>query len=812
MMTIGSKHFLSHVSLMAVCVGLTATASAQQGQTAAAPVLEEIVVTAQSRTQSLQDVPIAVSAVSADSLQQKGLQKVEDLQVLVPNFTMTETGIGTNMFIRGIGSGINQGFEQSVAMFIDGVHYGRAQQARAPFLDLERVEVLRGPQSILFGKNAVAGALSLTTAKPTREFEGWVDGSYEFEDSEYTVGSVLSGPFSDTVRGRVAVRYRDFNGNVRNLTLNRKEPQREDWTVRGTLEADVTDNLVATLKLETGSFDVVGRHTESFLNQSPAAAGPFRGLTWSTLLRNVFGAEPGVLNAVQDNQRSSNGDFSNNDSDTGLLTLVWDIGGYELKSTTAHTKFKYAELCDCDFTGAFLFDATLNEKYKQTSQEFRLTSPIGETFDFIAGAFYQTSDHDYGDSIRVPGNSTLIPAVNAQSPGAGTLIGNTEANRVAVVENDLYAVFAQGTFNFDEAWSIQAGGRYTHEEKDGTRTLSIFGGGGGPLPAAQIGAPLVYGNLFGITSTNLAALGPGGAALLARLGSHPVAGSRTEKKFSPDVKLVWRGADDVMLYANWARGFKSGGFDFRSNNRFFYATLDQSFQFEDERATNIELGGKFGLADGRATLNLAIYQEKFKDLQISIFDGRLGFNVGNAATAEIKGLEADLRWLATEALSLNASLAYTDFEFEDFRNGQCYFGQTPNVILNGVGLCDYTGKSNQLTAKVRGNVGAEYTYALSQDLNLRINLDGYYSGKYDAAPTFDPLLVQKAYALIDLGVAVSDADEDWQVSLVGQNLTDKQYLQYGQDMPLAGSTFGMKAHYAFYDQGRTIRLQSRINF
>jgi len=798
--------------LISACIGFPTGALAQPAQNAQAMVLEEIVVTAQSRQQSLQDVPIAVSAVSAESIEQRSLQKVEDLQVLVPNFTMTETGIGTNMFIRGIGSGINQGFEQSVAMFIDGVHYGRAQQSRAPFLDLERVEVLRGPQSILFGKNAVAGALSLTTARPTRDFEGSVEGSYEFIDPEYTVGAMVSGPFSDTVRGRLAVRYRDFNGNVENLRLNRKEPQREDWTVRGTIEADVSDTVVATLKLETGSFDVTGRHTESFLNQSAAPAGPFRGLTWSALLRNVFGGETSVLNTVQDDKRSSNGDFSNNESDTALLTLVWDIGGYELKSSTAYTNFKYDELCDCDFTGSVLFDATLDEKYSQTSQELRLTSPTGEMFDFILGGFWQTSDHDYGDSIRVAPNSVLVAAVNAQQAGAGTLIGNTEASRFADVEGDVYALFGQGSFNFDDAWSLQAGGRYTHEKKEGARTLSIFALGGGPLPAPQIGAPLVYGNLFGITSTNLAALGPAGAALLTRLGTHPVSGKRTENKFSPDIKLVWRSMDDVMLYANWARGFKSGGFDFRSNNRFFFTTLDRSFQFEDERATNLELGGKFGLADGRGTLNVSIYQEKFKDLQISIFDGRLGFNVGNAATAEISGVEADLRWLATDALTLSASAAYTDFEFKDFRNGQCFFGQTPNVILNGVGLCDYTGKSNQLTAKFRGNVGAEYVHNLSRSLDLRVNADVYYSSKYDAAPTFDPLLVQDSYALLDLGIAVVDADGRWEVAVVGQNLTDKQYLQYGQDMPLAGSTFGMKSQYAFYDQGRTVRMQSRIRF
>ena len=237
---------------------VTSTAVYAQGADRQATVLEEIIVTAAYRAQGLQDVPVSVSAVTGDVIAEIGLQKAEDIQFLVPNFSVTETGIATNIFIRGIGSGINQGFEQSVGTYIDGVHYGRAQQARSPFLDLERIEVLRGPQSILFGKNSVAGALNITTAKPTDEFEGNFLVSNEFEDNETIVEGVLSGPLSDAVRVRVAARFRDLDGYMKNATLSRDEPEREDTTIRGTIDFDLTPDVTASLKVEVGDFDVTG--------------------------------------------------------------------------------------------------------------------------------------------------------------------------------------------------------------------------------------------------------------------------------------------------------------------------------------------------------------------------------------------------------------------------------------------------------------------------------------------------------------------------------------------------------------------------
>ena len=784
------------------------------GSALLAQVLEEIVVTAQYREQGLQDVPISVSAVTGDMITNTGIQKAEDLQFLVPNFTYTETGIATNIFIRGIGSGINQGFEQSVSTYVDGVFYGRAQETRAPFLDISRVEVLRGPQSILFGKNSVAGALNITTAKPTDFFEGRVFASNEFEDDEVILEGMVSGPFSDKVRGRLAARVRDADGYMTNATLATDEPNREDWTARGLLEIDLSDNLMATLKVEVSEFDVNGRHIE-IINEQPAAVGPFTGLPYSQILVGVFGQDPSVLNTVQDTIRSSNSDFSFNETSTYALTLDWGIGEHDLQSITAVTSLEYDEFCDCDFTGASVFGAALQEKYDQVSQELRLSSPVGEKYDYIAGLYYQTSDHEYADQIVVPANSVLVPAINGQSPGAGDLVAATEASRIAEVDADVLSVFAQFNWHLSDAFTLQLGGRFTNDERDGFRTLSIVGQGGTPLPAPQAGAPLVYANAFGITSTNLAALGPAGAFFIGELGALPVAGTRDVDKFSPDVKLVWNTSDDVLLYASWARGFKSGGFDFRANNRSFYTDMPTSFEFDDEEATNYEVGGKFTLAGGAVELNATAFFTEFDDLQISIFDGVLGFNVGNAASAEIVGLELDGRWAAAEYLIISGGLALTDFEFTDFKNGQCYFGQIPDVDLDGDGmpeLCDYTGNSNQMVSDLQGNVGFDFRVPVADTLEFSALLDVFYTSEYDASATFDPALMQDAYTKINARLGIGAAEGKWELALLAKNITDEEVLQFGGDTPLAGSTFGAKSNYAFFSQGRTVTLQGNLRF
>ncbi|MEM8936655.1 MAG: TonB-dependent receptor [Pseudomonadota bacterium] len=790
--------------------------------------LDEITVTAQSREKGLQDTPISLTALPAEKLVDTAVQKSEDLQFLVPNFTMNETGISTNVFIRGIGSGINQAFEQSVATYIDGIHYPRAQQTRAPFLDLERIEVLRGPQSILFGKNAVAGALNITTAKPTNEFEGYLTGSYEFLDEEYVVEGAVSGPLAEGLRGRLAGRFRDAEGYVENLTLDRTEPQRQDWMIRAQVEYDVSDTFTAGFKAELGEFDVTGRHIE-IIGELPATAGPATGATYAQVLAGTFGADPSVLNTTQDGQRSGNGTFSFNDTQVYAANLVWDWDGFEVRSTTAYQNFEYDELCDCDFTGASIFNAAIQEEYEQWSSELRVTSPIWDTWDFVAGLYWQTSDHNLQDQIIVPTNSLLQPAVNAQSPGAGDLVLGTQAARIATTDGDVYSAFAQVNVRPIDDIELQIGGRISQEEKEGTRTLSITDLDFNTLPIAQTGAPLVYADLFGITSTNLSGLGPQGAFLEGLLGSFGsdgiISADRKETRFSPDVKLVYNATDDILLYASWARGFKSGGFDFRANNKLFAATLEDAFEFEDERATNYEIGGKVSIGDS-AEINFAGFFTKFDDLQISIFDGTLGFNVGNAASAEILGVEIDGRWAVNDYFTLSGSAAYTDFEFTDFRNGQCFFGQSPNVFINRftgleetmaitdvtVDLCDYTGNSNQLVSDFQAVATADVHYPVMSGYELSFVTDVFFTTEYDASATFDPALLQEAYATMNMRVSLEPDDGSWQLAFLAKNVTDYQALQFGGDTPLASTLSNAKSNYAFYNQGRTLWVQARVNF
>jgi len=822
--------------LAAIVSGTSLSYSVVQAQEASSPVLEEITVTAAYREQGLQDVPVSISAVTGDTINEIALQKAEDIQFLVPNFSLTETGIRTNAFIRGIGSGINQAFEQSVGTYIDGVYFGRAQQWRSPFLDVERVEVLRGPQSILFGKNSVAGALNITTAKPTENFEASLGASWEFEDEESIIQGMVSGPISDRVRYRVAARTRSLKGYMWNGTLEEEEPNREDWTVRGTLEFDVTDNLTATLKAEVSEFDVTGRHIE-IVNEIP---GP-NGLTYAQTLVLGLGADSSVLNNFQDEIRSSNGDFSNNELENYVLTLDWAVGDHDLKSITAFSSFKYDEFCDCDFTGAKVFGAALQETYDQFSQELRLSSPLGGNFDYIAGIYYQTSEHDFADQIIVAADSLLVLALGPAPGEPGAQISDTMASRNASVDNDVLSAFAQFNWHITDAMTLQLGGRVTNDKRDGFRSLSIVKGDGSSLPALQTTAPFVYAQGFGITSTDLVALGQSSIPQLSvpanafvyygfaqsgapctaasdpnncfgALGELPVEGSRDETKFSPEVKLVWNASDNSLWYLSWSEGFKSGSFDFRANNKNFYSTMEESFEFDDEEAMNVELGGKFTLAGGALELNATAFYTEFDNLQISIFDGVLGFNVGNAASAEVQGLEADMRWAATEILTISGGLAYTDFEFTDFDRGQCYFGATPDSMVNGVPLCDYTGNSNQLVSDFQANMAFDIRTPIGRGLEIGALFNVFYTSDYDASATFDPKLVQEAYTLIHARVSVGAESGRWELAVLAKNLTDETVLSFGGDTPLAGSNFLSQSNYAFFGTGRTLSLQGVVRF
>ena len=241
---------------------LLAVAISASAGTVNSAVLEEVVVTAQQRAESLQDVPVSVAAVTAEKMSSAGIVDLQGLSELVPNFSINETGISTTVTIRGISSGINPGFEQSVGIYNDGIFYGRDQLARIPMMDMERVEVLRGPQGILFGKNSIAGAVSQITAKPTDEFEGSITALYEPEHGEQDLRLVLSGPITEGLSGRLAVLDRELDGYVTNSFTGQDEQQEDEQVIRASLRWDINEDATANLKVSRSTFDVIGRNME----------------------------------------------------------------------------------------------------------------------------------------------------------------------------------------------------------------------------------------------------------------------------------------------------------------------------------------------------------------------------------------------------------------------------------------------------------------------------------------------------------------------------------------------------------------------
>ncbi len=765
-------------------------------------VLDEIIVTAQQRAESLQDVPVSVAAVTAEKMSDAGVVDLQGLSEYVPNFTINETGISTTISIRGISSGINPGFEQSVGMYNDGVFYGRGQLARIPMIDMERVEVLRGPQGILFGKNSIAGAVSQITAKPTDEFEGSITALYEPDHGEEDLRLVVSGPLAENLSGRLALLTRDLDGYVKNAFNGEDEQQESEDVIRASLRWDINEDMTANLKVSRSTFDVIGRNLEVY--NSIGAPDHI------TVLNALQGFEVDAeLNYIGDN----NGHFSNNEVNNATVTFDWDLEGLTLTSTTAYVDYEFSENCDCDFTGAAIFDAAGQEEYRQFSQEFRFVSDIDGDFNYIAGVFFQSTDLEYADQIILPDPTVITAAlVGAGAGSLAPLAAGSSTNRELNQEGDIWAVFAQTTWSIANNMRLTVGGRYSQETKDADRLqqhisspTSPFAGATLPVGIATDPYNLLYG-IFAIEPYEM------------------ITGELDDDSFTPVITLEWDLSEDTMTYATWTKGHKSGGFDARSNghpdaavmnaiNPLTSASITGSWEFDREETTSIELGSKMRLADGAAELSLAFYLTEYTDLQVSQFDGTLGFNVTNAGEATVQGLEVDGRWAVSEKVTLTGSAAYLDFNYDRFPNSQCYFGQVPNSP-DFPGLCDVTGERKEYTPEFQANIGAAWSDTVAHNLLMSASLDLSYVGDYIYTPNLDPRTEQDAYTLVNARVALSSSEGDWQVALIGRNLSDETVINFGGNTPLAGTLTGGagNSYYAFVNRPRNVALQATYSF
>ena len=770
-------------ALIPLVLALTASGSLPAQTEERQLILEEVLVTAQKREETLQEVPLSINVLDGSRIEDASIDKLEDLQNYVPNLQMSETGISTQIYIRGIGTGNNQGFEQSVGQYVDGIYYGRQQLLRAPLFDLERVEVLRGPQSILFGKNSVAGALSIISAGPTEELEwrlSYETGGHGIEEAEF----VLSGPIASGLYGRIALRDYQEDGYVNNTIKGTDEPSRDDTMVRAILQWDITDAFSLRLKAERSDFDTRGRQIEILQDeagvnslgnriQSLDPGPPPRladSMSYRDFLEIVRDFDAITETNLDHRRQADDAEFSNNELYNYTLHAEYQLGEFSLISVTGFTGYEFDESCDCDFVAASVFNGSIDEDYSQFSQELRIVSPVGNTIDWVAGIFYQQSDLDFVDRIAVPSDG-IFAVLNAVGNRLGPAV-NRSVVRDYSLETDLWAVFAQATWNISDAWHLTAGMRYTSEDKDASRRLNIANTTTGEILDSQDASPPVFLNFFMIQTE--------------QSEGHSLRGSRSETSFTPMVSLQWDVSEDIRLYGSITTGFKAGGFDARAN-------VIDSWEFEEEEATAYELGAKTRFWDGRGELNLALYHTDYDDLQISQFDGTLGFNVGNARETEVQGVELDGRLALSESFSISYALAYLDHEFKDFDNGNCYTGQIdsrdPQSDANqdgfdDDGICSYTGQSGQYTPEYTGNLLLDYVRQMGA-FSFRASLNLSYWDEQNIHQDLDPEYVIDSYTRTDLRLALES--EHWLFAVYGRNIADEEIITYAGNVPLSNS-------------------------
>ncbi len=690
--------------------------------------IEEVVVTAQKREQSLQDVPISVSVTSGEMIDDLGMFRFEDLATIVPNLHIDESLGSPVIHIRGLGSGAeNFAFEQSVGMFIDGVYSGRSRMFENPLFDVAQVEVVRGPQGALFGKNTNAGAISITTRKPTDEFEASVRGGYELEYDGYFAEGIVSGPLSDRVRTRLAARVQNEGGFVRNLFNDRDEPEEKSRMIRGTVVWDATDDIEVIAKLE----DSQVRGDGGWFQVHHIGSSPLTQLWVAT--------DPNAEDRLNLKRSSSTGldpEYNDTDAFNATLTVNWLLGEHTLTSISAFGELEYEKNVEFTGTSIGLAQSTIPEDAQQWSQELRLLSPTAQRFEYLIGLLYMDMDMELGQRshFRLPFESIT--------------------DRRSFVDSESASIYGSGTYHLTDTFRVTASLRHARETKDGRSTHTLEG-----PPLAPTWLPF------------------------------DLSGSRKERHTNGSVNLQWDMNDRAMAYVTYATGAKAGGF-LSNDSSLLYRILQgtNDFEYEDEKAASVEVGLKTTFLDGRGNLSLAIFRTEFEDLQTSSYNGEF-FIIGNAAEAESRGAEADLALLVSDNLSLNASVAYLDAEYEDYPGGQCLVGATAATGCDPVtNTQNLRGQPLVRAPEWEWSVALDWNRPISERLVLGAQVNVTYKDDFYHQPDLDPIDSEDAHHKINARLALGSSDRKWELAVTGRNLTNELTKNWSFDTPLMPGT------------------------
>jgi iron complex outermembrane recepter protein len=754
--------------------------------------LEEVVVTARKKEERLVDVPVAVTELDAEALDQYSARDLTDIGNLIPGVSFERTAGGSSgatLTIRGVGNlASDYGNEQPVAVNIDGVQVTKGHVADLGFFDLESVQVLKGPQSLFFGKNSPAGVVALDSVTPGSQFEGYVRSTYEFSQEMPSVEGAVSIPLSDTLSIRFAGRYTDqlrgyFTNYAQptpdpfdpgNLTLpgtaHRYGPDERNGIGRITVAWKPTNNFDATFKFLWSDYRDDGgaaaqevftcggnSHptTVNLLNPAQAYQDPFGGCSANYSVSN--GNAPAQILEHFFGGGANGEPFSHTSTLLSSLNLTLRLPDVTLTSVTGFYDSSEGAFDNYDLTVYGQALDAQHDRDHQFSQELRAASTLAGPLNYTVGAYYEYDRHEVGDTDKI---FPLGPY-----PVRGPYFGdyNTlDAESTDISKN--YSFFGQLSWKILDNLELAGGARYSHDDRSA-----------------------VIGNVFNFFDALVPAatnpFSPAGVTYSPHI---------TETNTSPEATLTYHPSHDITLYGAYKTGYLSGGIANPANVSNYTALADPTapFIYGQEKVKGGEVGVKGIFLDGTFRGDLTLFHYRYTDLQVETFNPEtLSYTIRNAGSSTDQGIELQGLYSFDKHLSVHGSLELVDLKFGSYADAQCYPGQTAAQGCNNVGLPnasqDLRG-TRYGDSPVSANLGLNYDHALNDMLSYTLASDVYFNSR---APAYerDPLAVTPAYILVNASVGLYHPGSGWTFHLIGTNLSGAFYYKNFLFKPLGAN-------------------------
>ena len=718
--------FRLHALTLAMLASVASLAQAQQTNAPAKPddgTVQEVTVTATRRAEPLQKVPVAVSVIGGEDLERANRNTLGAVASQVPsvNFRTNASNKDTTLFIRGVGTiSTSPGVEPTVSTVVDGVVLARPGQATIDLLDVDRIEVLRGPQGTLFGRNASAGVVSIITKAPSKALERYVDVSY-FSGNEMRLRGGISGELSPGgARGSLTALVGKFDGNVKNVFNGENVNGYDKKGLRGRLEFDASSSLKVSLGADyLRSSDTV---PTGVVIATSTVAYPSGAVTSNPAFAAALSP---VVASLENRQINSNFKTRVNDTNAGAsLTLDWKLGtGHTLSSITAYRTWDNNQFQDGDRLSAVT--ATYPQShdtgtlsFKQATQELRIASQGGETIDYVAGLFLLNSKNDevYRRDVR-----RIIAGANQDDNGVANY--GTETKSVAV--------FGEGTMRFSPALRGVLGLRYTKDDLE--------------FRHARV-------------SSQPAAF-PGVQPAVANTGSTSANGSTV--RIGPQYDF----APNVSGYATYSKGYKGPAF-----NVFFNMLNRDTLAIAPETSDSYELGLKSTLMDNKLRLNVAVFSTKYQNYQANFFDlvsGAVVTRLINAGDVSTKGVEIDFVARPMAGLTVSGALANIQARIDNF-----------NCPVGAAASCQVNGKPLPYSPDWKASLQGAYRFNLANGMGVEFGTDYTWQSEvqYDIGQFADT--IQPAYGIWNATASLTSLLGGWRVSVLAKNLTDKSYASF----------------------------------